>query len=526
MRWIRPMLLGLLVLGVSADAYAATCDSLRSFTIREGTISSAEVVPAGPFVQPGRGGRAGAAAEPGRGGAPAQGGQAPAPTARAGGPPPAPVILPEHCRVKMVLRPSSDSNINAELWLPTTTWNGRFMAVGNGGFGGAIQGYTDMAAALARGYATAGNDTGHSVADGPGGMFGLGHPEKIVDFAYRAMHEMTAQSKRLIDELYGRAPQFSYYKGCSTGGRQGVMAAQRYPEDFDGIIAGALANRHIHQHTAGVARNIELSRHPEQAISQAKAQFVTNAVMNACDTLKEGFLNNPRACSFDFKKLACARGVDNDSCLTAPQLKTVEAHYSGLKNTRGELIFSGQAIGNTMPMLRSTNSTPGGGFDTVRIWGFQNADYDWRSFNLDRDMAVIDKKVGFVDAVDPNLREFKKRGGKLLLYAGWGDTTITPENTVLYYDSVLKEMGASQADWMRLFMVPGMGHCGGGPGPNTFDSVAALEQWREKGSAPAQIMGSNQQAGLSRPLCPYPQYAKYRGSGDLKDAANWACSAP
>src|SRR5688572_15670850 len=329
MRWIRPMLLGLLVLGVSADAYAATCDSLRSFTIREGTISSAEVVPAGPFVQPGRGGRAGAATEPGRGGAPAQAGQAPAPAARAGGPPPAPVMLPEHCRVKMVLRPSSDSNINAELWLPTTTWNGRFMAVGNGGFGGAIQGYTDMAAALARGYATAGNDTGHSVADGPGGMFGLGHPEKIVDFAYRAMHEMTASSKRIIDEMYGRAPQFSYYKGCSTGGRQGGMAGQRYPDDFDGIIAGALANRHIHQHTAGVARNIELSRHPEAAISQAKAQLVTNAVMSACDTLKEGFLNNPRACTFDFKQLACAAGVDNDTCLTPPQMKTVQTHYGG-----------------------------------------------------------------------------------------------------------------------------------------------------------------------------------------------------
>ena len=524
MRWIRPVLLGLVVIGVSAaESAAATCDSLRAFNIRQGTITSAEVVAAGPFVQAGRAGGA-RGAEAGRGAA-AQ--AAPVAAARAGGPPAAPVMLPEHCRVKMVLKPSSDSNINAELWLPTTAaWNGKFMAVGNGGFGGAIQGYTDMATALARGYATAGNDTGHSATDGPGGVFGLGHPEKIVDFAYRAMHEMTAQSKRVIDELYGRGPQLSYYKGCSTGGRQGVMAAQRYPEDFDGIIAGALANRHIHQHTAGVARNIELSRHPEQAISQTKAQLVTTAMLNACDTLKEGFVNNPRACSFDFKKLACAAGVDNDGCLTAPQLKTVEAHYGGLKNSKGELIFSGQALGNAMPMLRSTNSTPGGGFDTVRIWGFQNADYDWRTFNLDRDMATIDKKVGFVDAVDPDLRDFKNRGGKLLLYAGWGDTTITPENTVLYYESVLKEMGASQAEWMRLFMVPGMGHCGGGPGPNTFDSIAALEQWREKSTAPAQIMGTNRQAGLSRPICAYPQSAKYKGTGDLKDAANWACAAP
>jgi feruloyl esterase len=188
MRWIRPLLLGAIALAVTAPAAAATCESLRSFTIPQGTITATELVAAGPFVQPGRGGRA-AAAEAGRGGAVARTAQpavavgAPQAT-RAGGPPPAPVLLPEHCRVKMVLRPSSDSNIEAELWLPTTGWNGKFMAVGNGGFGGSIQGYGEMAAALARGYATAGNDTGHSAADGPGGMFGLGHPEKIVDFAY------------------------------------------------------------------------------------------------------------------------------------------------------------------------------------------------------------------------------------------------------------------------------------------------------------------------------------------------------
>jgi feruloyl esterase len=433
-------------------------------------------------------------------------------------------MLPEHCRVKMVLRPSSDSHINVELWMPATTWNGKYMAVGNGGFGGAIQGYGEMANALALGYATAGSDTGHSAEDGPGGMFGLGHPEKIVDFAYRAVHEMAATSKRIIDEHYGRAPQFSYFKGCSTGGRQAVMAAQRYPADFDGIIAGALANRHIQMHTAGVAQNIRLSRFPDGAIPAEKAQLVTTAVMTACDTLKEGFLNNPRACTFDFAQLACAAGTDANSCLTPAQLETVETHYGGLRNSSGELIFSGQALGNPMPTRRSTNSTPGGGFDTVRIWGFQDADYDWRSFDLDRDMPIINQRVGFVDAVDPDLRAFRENGGKLLLYAGWGDTTITPENTVLYYESVRQEMGPDQAEWMRLFMVPGMAHCGGGPGPNTFDSIGALEQWRERNVAPAQIMGSNRQTGLTRPLCAYPQYAKYDGSGELSDAANWSCS--
>jgi feruloyl esterase len=301
------------------------------------------------------------------------------------------------------------------------------------------------------------------------------------------------------------------------------MAAERYPEDYDGIIAGALANRHIQMHTAGSARRINLARRPEQAIPDAKAKMVNAALMNKCDVLKEGFLNNPRQCSFDLSSLLC-KGADGENCLTRPQLQAVETFYGGLKNSRGELIFSGQAIGNPLPALQSTTDFTVS--DTVRIWGFQNADYDWRTFDLDRDMPIINSKVGFVDAVDPDLRAFKARGGKLLLYAGWGDTTITPENTVLYYENLLAEMGRDQGDFTRLFMVPGMGHCRGGAGPYSFDTIGTLEQWRERGVAPAQIMGRNPQSGLARPLCPFPQYAKYKGTGDLKDAANWACTAP
>jgi feruloyl esterase len=482
---------------LASSALAATCESLRSVSIPNVTITAAELVtPAPPAT--------------GRGGAP-QG--------------PAQPPLPEYCRVVLVLKPTSDSNINSELWLPTTTWNGRFMAVGNGGFGGSIQGLNEMRNVVRLGYATSGNDTGHSAADGPNGMFALGHPEKIVDFAYRAMHEMTVTSKKLLNEFYGRPQQFAYYKGCSTGGRQGVMAAQRYPEDFDGIIAGALANRHIQMHTAGSARSVHLARHPEQEISPAKAQMVNKAVMNACDTLKEGFLANPRACTFDFKKLACS-GADSDSCLTAPQLKTVETYYGGLKNSKGELIFSGQAIGNPLTAQRGNTPAIGAGNDTVRIWGFQNDKYDWTTFDLDRDMPIINSKVGFVDAVDPDLSRFKARGGKLLLYAGWGDTTITPENTVLYYESVLNTMGRNQGDFTRLFLVPGMAHCGGGPGLNTFDSIGALEQWREKGATPTQVTGFNNTTLMTRPVCAYPQAAKYKGTGNIKDAANWSCVAP
>jgi feruloyl esterase len=281
-----------------------------------------------------------------------------------------------------------------------------------------------------------------------------------------------------------------------------------------------------------VARSIDLARRPEASIPPAKAQMVNKAVMDACDTTKEGFLNNPRACTFDFSKLACpstSLGASNrDSCLTAAQLKTVEAFYGGTKNSKGELIFSGQAMGNPLPALRGVQpgGTPGGGFDTVRIWGFQNANYDWTTFDLDRDMPIINSKVGFVDAVDPDLSKFKARGGKLLLYAGWGDTTITPENTVLYYESVLAKMGRNQGDFVRLFMVPGMAHCRGGEGPNTFDTIGTMEAWREKNVTPTQMMGFNPGSSLSRPICSYPQVAQYKGSGNRKDASNWSCAAP
>ena len=273
------------------------CESLSSLSIAGATITGAELVPEGPFAQPGRkpGGFGLQSNEP----------------------------LPTHCRVTMVLKPTSDSNINMELWMPKENWNGKFLAVGNGGWAGSIQGYGDMQAGLRRGYATAATDTGHSAADGPMGIFALGHPEKVVDFAYRAIHDMSIKSKRVIAAYYDRPLDYSYYKGCSTGGRQGVMAAQRYPGDFDGIIAGALANRHIYMHTAQVAASIELSRNPDQAISEAKAAMVSEAIMNRCDALQEGFLNNPRACSFDLSTLLC-KGAESDKCLTEAQLKTVD----------------------------------------------------------------------------------------------------------------------------------------------------------------------------------------------------------
>jgi feruloyl esterase len=409
-----------------------------------------------------------------------------------------------------------------ELWLPPAdAWNGKFMGVGNGGFAGSIQGMTgDMPRALRLGYATAGTDTGHQEQ---GAEWAIGHPEKMIDFGYRATHEMTVKAKQIVKSFYDRGPQYSYFKGCSTGGRMAVMEAQRYPDDYDGIIAGALANRHIHMWTARVERAISLARNPERAISAEEAALVNNLVMNSCDTLKEGFLTNPRGCKVDLSVLRC-KAAKTASCLTDAQMITVETFYGGVKNSKGELIFSGQALGNPIGRTQPSANPAGGTFDLVRI-AYNDRDFPWQKFDLDRDMKFLDEKIGYVDAVNPDLSKFKSSGGKLLMFHGWSDTGITPETTIWYYDQVLRKMGNHQSDWMRLFMVPGMGHCGGGPGVNGFDQIGTLERWVEKGLAPNSVMGTGAN-GLTRPVCAYPQAPEYKGSGDLKDAANWACTAP
>jgi len=482
------------------------CETLTSLKLDHATITAAAVVPEGPAPARGGGGAARGAAGA-RGGAGGRG-AAPAPN------------LPAHCQVKVTLTPTSDSLIYMEMWLPTQNWNGKFMGVGNGGFAGSIQGLTnEMPQALRLGYATAGTDTGHQ---DQGGAWGIGHPEKMKDFGYRSTHEMTLKAKEIVKAFYDENAKYSYFKGCSTGGRMAVMEAQRYPDDYNGIIAGSLANRHIHMWTAGVERSLESVRNSEGNLTAEKADLVNKLVMGTCDTLKEGFLNNPKQCKVDFKKLLCAAGKDDNTCLTATQLKTVDTFYGGVKNSKGELIFSGQALGNPIAATRVPTQAAGT-FDIVKI-AFNDPNLDWNKFDLNRDMPLIDKAVGYVDAVDPDLSKFKKNGGKLLLTHGWADTGITPENTVLYYDSVLNKMGKNQSEWMRLFMAPGMGHCGGGPGVNTFDSIGTLEKWVEKGIAPDQMMGTGAN-GFARPMCPYPQSAEYKGTGDLKDAANWSCKA-
>jgi feruloyl esterase len=498
-----------ILLGGSSVGFAQTgCDQLKMLSLSGATFTAVETVAAGPYVPPAGAGR-------GAGG--------PAPTGRG---PAQPVMLPAHCRVAATLRPSSDSDIKMELWMPVEDWNGKFEMAGNGGWAGIIS-FPQMAAALKEGYATASTDTGHV---GGNGMFALDHPEKIVDFGWRAVHETAAKSKALIAAFYGANPKYSYWNGCSTGGRQALVEVTKFPEDFDGVLAGAPANPHIHLHAAGVERSIELMNNPEGALSQAKVETLHKAVLAKCDKLdgvKDGLIGEPQKCHFDPAALLC-KGADSDSCLTAAQVKTVQIVFADVKTKTGEIVWTGFEPGGELQYaaLRSVPTQPGGGWDSIRILGHQNANYDFHKFDLDSDVELADKSG--IDAHTYDLTPFKKHGGKLLMYHGWADQAIPPANTVNFYHGVLATMGKNQDEWLRLFMVPGMQHCSGGAGTDQFNKMAVLERWREDGVAPGAIIAShvtNAQVDMTRPLCPYPQVAVYKGAGSTNDAGNFSCKA-
>ncbi len=489
------------------------CENLKSLSVPNTTLTAVESVAAGPYQAPAGAGRGAGGPVVAQAGGRGRGGAQPQ-------------LLPAHCRVAATLTPSSDSDIKMELWMPTESWNGKFQMVGNGGWAGIIS-FPQMAAALREGYATASTDTGHS---GGNGMFALDHPEKIVDFGWRAVHETVLKSKLLIDAYYGQNPKYSYWNGCSTGGRQALVEVTKFPDDFDGVVAGAPANPHIHLHAAGVERSIELMHNPEGALSQAKVETLHKAVLNACDArdgVKDGLIDNPEKCHFDPASLLC-KGADSDTCLTAAQVKTVQIVYSDVKTKKGEIVWTGFEPGGELQYasLRNIPTQPGGGWDSIRILGHQDANYDFHKFDLDSDLALADKSG--IDAHTYDLSAFKNHGGKLLMYHGWADQAIPPGNTVNFYKGVMATMGGSQEDWLRLFMVPGMQHCAGGAGTDQFNKMAVLERWREGGVAPKEIVAvhvSNGQVDMTRPLCPYPQEAVYKGSGSANDAANFSCKA-
>ena len=476
---------------------AAPCEELASAAPPHVTVTSARVVPSGPFATPGRGGQTS-------------------------------VALPAHCRIVAIAAPTAASRIAFEVWLPANNWNGKLQVVGNGGWAGTIS-YPAMAAALRNGYATASTDTGH---EGGTATFAVGHPEKVIDFAYRAVHETTAHAKALTAAFYGRGPRLSYWNGCSTGGRQGLMSAQRYPEDFDGIIAGAPANAQMAMHAYDLSISVPTLTDPGRAVPQSKLTLLNQAVLKACDArdgVADGFLANPRACTFDPATLLC-RGGDGADCLTAQQIETVRRVYEPARTRAGAVVFPGKEPGsetswNAVAGGAQPPGVPAGSF----IAAYNDLKWDWRTFDLDRDLRVLNDRIGFINAVDPNLQAFKARGGKLLLYHGWNDTAISPGNSIDYLSRVLETMGPNQGDWIRLFMAPGMGHCAGGVGPSQVDYLGALERWRESDVAPSQLTATratNGRVDMTRPLCPYPQVAEFAGSGDPNDAANFTCKAP
>jgi feruloyl esterase len=503
---LRPRSVGaLMTLCIAAGApgslYAASsCEGLRSLTSPSTTITVAELVPSGPLASRG----------------PSAEGRTAAP------------VLPRHCRVAATLKPSPDSSIEIEVWLPVDNWNGKFQAVGNGGWAGAIS-IPAMAVALRDGYATASTDTGHT---GATAQFAVGHPEKVTDFAYRAVHEMTVTAKKFVAAFYGRAPRLSYFSGCSTGGRQGMMAAQRYPDDFDGIVAGAPVYNMVRLSAANVAHQMDIFRDSTRLLPREKIALVANAALAACDAndgVKDGIVSNPESCAFNPATLACTAG-DGPGCLTAPQVESVRRVYAGVSTKAGEFVYPGSSRGFEagLRMPQGTEPLPLH-LDMFRYVGRQDPKWSAAAFDLDADLALALKNGGVIEANDPNLAAFKARGGKLLLYHGWADPGPSPANTIDYVSRVERALAGTEENWLRLFLLPGVGHCGGGAGPDQADFVGALERWREAGVAPDRIRASRVNANrvtMTRPLCPYPQIAQYTGVGSTNDAENFVCRPP
>ncbi|HEY9430197.1 MAG TPA: tannase/feruloyl esterase family alpha/beta hydrolase [Blastocatellia bacterium] len=501
---------------------AATCEGMAELKLPNTTITAAQPVAAGAFTPP-------------------TGSAAPYKE------------LPAFCRVAGVIKPVSDSEIKFEVWLPGANWNGKFHGIGNGGFAGSIS-YTGLAGALARGYATASTDTGHSGGDA---NWALGHPEKIVDYGHRAIHEMTEKAKLVVKAFYGDGPKRSYFASCSNGGRQALMEAQRYPNDYDGIIAGAPANA-FSQILTGFAWNMQLLLNdPASYIPAKKLKAIETAVLAACDArdgVTDGVLDDPTKCGFDPAVLLC-KGAETDECLTENQVAALKKIYAGPRNAKGQLIIPGftpggeTGLGGWAPWITGATPTAALQFffstQTFKNMVYNNPNWDYKTFDLERDGKAADEKLAPVlNATDPNLKAFSARGGKLILYHGWNDAALPPMNTVNYFQSVLAKMGQRQANgFVRLYLAPGVQHCAGGPGPDSFgqmvtrgqsdpqhDLTLALERWIEQGVAPEMVIATKRQGAnpespalRTRPLCPYPQVARYKGSGSTDEAANFNC---
>jgi feruloyl esterase len=505
------MLLGALplALGMAHKADAASCTSLAGLHVPNTTITAALSVPAGSYTAP-------------------DGSKY--------------TNMPAFCRIAATVSTQPTEAVEIEVWLPVTTWNGKFEGLGSGGFGGSIS-YSALAPAVQSGFAAANTDTGHE--GGASGAIGetlpwAQNPVSLRDWGHSSIHLMSDSAKAIIDAFYGRKPRYAYYDGCSTGGAEAMEEAVYYPDDFDGIHAGSPGMDYSHLMMSFLWGGLPSAKNPSAALPAVQLGLLHQAVLGACQA-KDGsiagdtFLNDPRKCGFDPAVLQCKANQDPSTCLSAPQVQAARTLYSPVTNPEtGLVLYPGFARGSednwsliqgalvpfyAQPLLANTV--------------FDNPNWDWTSFNFSSDARLVDRKLSpSINATRPDLRQFEAHGGKLIMTQGWDDPLNAQTLPIEYYNSIL----ATDPDldrvqrFYRLFMAPGMGHCGGGPGPNVFDSVSALEAWVEHGQAPKEIVATkyvndNPAAGvaMTRPLCPYPARAAYKGKGSTSDAANFTC---
>jgi feruloyl esterase len=529
--------------GACAWADGTSCEALAKLSLPNTDITGATLVEKGAFTPPpnpflaammanapGRPAGNQGAGGPGGPGAPAGPGGPGAGGGGRGGQNAVYKTLPAFCRLTATVHTSSDSETKYEVWLPVEGWNGRVAEFGNGGFQSFIM-YGNLASALAEGYVVSANNTGH---EGNNGDSIIGHPEKLKDWGYRAVHETVVAAKAVAASYYGSPVKYSYYDGCSTGGRQGWVAAEYYPNDFDGLAIGDPANPMTRLQAGSIWTNETLNKTEAGFVPAAKWTLLQNAVLDECDAkdgLKDGVIEDPMACHFDPDTLLCKNG-DAPDCLTAAQIDTVTKIADGARNPRtGEQIYPGWPMGTRMfpgPVTGNKQGAPPqqDAIDTFRVL-FQKSDWDYHTMDFDKDIALSDKLGNTtMNAADQTkLKPLFAKGGKLLLYHGWADGAITPLIQVQYYESTVKADGglAKANNDVRLFMILMGGHC-----PNVFDKLQVISDWVEKGKAPDAIVATHAIPGKpdsTRPLCPYPQIAKYTGTGSIDEAQNFVCAA-
>jgi hypothetical protein len=459
--------------------------------------------------------------------------------------------LHAHCRVTGML----DPEIAFEVSLPAK-WNGRFYMIGNGGHAGESlddpSRTSQRNAAMQIGFAVAQTDTGHDSRKEPGATFVLSNPQKAIDYAYRAVHLTATTAKNITKDYYGKSVSRAYWNSCSNGGRQGLIEAQRFPDDFDGIVANA---PWVDQTGFTIGAMWNQKALSEAPVTAAKMALIAGRVMEKCDAidgLKDGLIDDPRKCKFDPARdvPACSAGTDAADCLTSAQAAAIAKVYGG-PVSNGKPFFPGFEPGSEAVMTSLFGGGSGSGWMNVIVSSQPDGkpadfglaentmrylvhkppkpDYDYKAFDYDRDIHMLDDWSKQADAKNPDLSQFKKRGGKLLMTYGWADSILQPMMGVNYYERAVAQNGPDTTDFFRLFMVPGMAHCSGGTGPDQHDPMTAIINWVEKDQAPASMQASrvvDKQVVRTRPLCPYPQVARYAGQGSIDDAASFRCVAP